>query len=94
MVIKTCEVCEEEPAIARCRICGRWVCAHDYDQARGICSVCLSTLCQICGSKLAIGHCARCGRLVCRGDSVRVGLSRYCVDCARELGIINEVKHK
>jgi hypothetical protein len=83
-----CEVCEEEPAIARCRICGRLVCAKDFEASLGICRVCLSTLCQICHERLAVGHCARCGRLVCRRDSVRVGLSRYCIDCARALGIL------
>jgi hypothetical protein len=83
-----CEICEEEPAVAKCRICGRWVCGKDFDASLGICNVCLSTLCQVCHERLAIGHCARCGRLVCRRDSVRVGLLRYCVDCARELGIV------
>lgn len=88
-----CQVCEERPAVLRCRVCGRWVCVGDFDEELNVCKPCSSTLCQICRERLAIGHCARCGRLVCRRDSVRVGLSRYCMECARELGLLGgEVK--
>jgi hypothetical protein len=93
-LIRLCDICEEKPAVTRCRICGRYVCSDDFDHSINACKACSATLCQVCRERLAVGHCARCGRLVCRRDSVRVGLSRYCIDCARELGIINEVKHK
>ena len=92
--IHLCDICEERPAVLRCRICGRYVCDEDFDHSINACRACSATLCQVCRERLAVGHCARCGRLVCRRDSVRVGLARYCIDCARELGLIGEVKNK
>ncbi|MFB6471119.1 MAG: hypothetical protein TU36_007825 [Vulcanisaeta sp. AZ3] len=86
-----CQICEERPASYTCRICSRHVCEEDFDFKVNACKACSSTLCQVCHERLAISHCARCGKLVCRKDSIRVGLSRYCLDCARELRIIDKV---
>jgi len=85
-----CELCLLNEASRVCRICGRHVCVDDYVEDKGICIACRDTLCYICGERLAVSLCARCGKPVCRLHSIRVGLVRYCVNCARELGILHQ----
>jgi len=88
-----CEICLINEASRVCRICGRHVCLEDYDEGKGVCSICSSTLCYMCGERLAVSLCAKCGKPICRVHSVRVGLIRYCLNCAKELGILKQLNH-
>ncbi len=85
-----CEVCEARPAVARCRICGRWVCS-EHIGVDGVCAVCHDLMCQVCGRRLAVDACVVCGRLVCRTDSVELqpGI-RVCKLCWPRLDSIIE----
>jgi hypothetical protein len=82
-----CEICGEKPATHRCPLCGRWVCDDDWDEERGVCTLCATTLCQVCGKRLAVASCPACGRLVCDECSVQVTpVVRLCIDCYRRYG--------
>ncbi len=80
--LETCEICHVNEAVFTCRLCKRRVCREHYDEARGLCVVCSSSLCEICGARLAVTFCPICGRLVCYEDSVQVdNVRRVCRKC-------------
>lgn len=77
-----CEICHVNEAKFTCRLCKRRVCRDHYDEAKGLCVVCSSSLCEICGLRLAVTFCPICGRLVCYEDSVQVdNVRRICRRC-------------
>lgn len=79
-----CEICgEPSGSLRRCRLCGRRVCARDFEEERGICVACAEALCEVCGRYLSVGYCEVCGRLVCEVCSVERGPALVCVECAR-----------
>lgn len=85
-----CEVCEEEPAVRRCRICGRYVCEKHVSR-EGVCAVCMDLMCMICGTRLSVTSCIMCGRPVCRTCSVELepGI-RACVDCINNFSVLKK----
>lgn len=90
-----CEVCEEKPAVRKCRICGRYVC-EDHVTGEGVCAVCEDLMCRICNARLSVTSCVACGRPVCRNCSVELepGI-RACLHCANNLLTLKEfgVRH-
>jgi hypothetical protein len=85
-----CEVCEERPAVRRCRICGRYVCEKHVNE-EGVCAVCEDLMCRICNARLSVTSCVICGRPVCRSCSVELepGI-RVCKQCVNNLRILKE----
>jgi len=84
MVGRSCEICGER-AVARCRICGRYVCERHYVAEEGVCVVCHKALCSICRKRLSVARCMICGRPVCDSCSVQVdNVRRICVECLRK----------
>lgn len=87
-----CEICEEEPAEFKCRLCGRNVCQLHFNRLTGICSVCELALCEICGKALSVSYCPICGRLGCSDCLVQLTpVVRVCKDCIVKYGV-NKVK--
>lgn len=83
-----CDVCGLKPATNKCPQCGRAVCEDDFDEAAGVCLVCLEARCAICGRGLSVGHCSVCGRQGCEACLVEVSPVQYvCKECASALGI-------
>ncbi|MEM1919074.1 MAG: hypothetical protein QXP72_03600 [Desulfurococcaceae archaeon] len=81
-----CEICDFELAMYRCGLCGRIVCAQDYDFDKNICLVCRDTLCNFCGSKLSIKYCRICGRVGCDDCLIQESLVSYvCKECIRSI---------
>ena len=77
-----CEVCWAREASARCIVCGRAVCAEDYDPDTGLCNLCRESLCKICGRRLAVSYCTVCGRLGCDSCLIQIDPSRWvCREC-------------
>ena len=79
-----CEVCEEREAVAKCNICGRWVCEKHLEG--NVCAICKELMCDVCGERLSVGRCPLCGRLICRRCSIELqpGI-RVCRDCFSRL---------
>jgi hypothetical protein len=85
--VPLCEICGKREAKHKCPLCGRLVCDEDWDESKGVCILCSSTLCQVCGKRLAIASCAACGRLVCDECSIQINpVVRLCIDCYRRYG--------
>ncbi|MEM0025361.1 MAG: hypothetical protein QXZ48_00155 [Zestosphaera sp.] len=80
-----CEVCEERPAIRKCRICGRRVCEKHLSED-GVCAVCTDLMCRVCKARLSVTSCILCGRPICRTCSVELepGI-RMCIHCASNI---------
>lgn len=77
-----CELCDELPAMYRCKMCGRYVCEKHFDRIREMCIACTESLCNICFKNLSIGICSICKRIVCAGCSIDIdGVRRVCVYC-------------
>ncbi len=80
-----CEICGEK-AVARCKLCGRYVCERHYDRSTGLCSICLRSRCEICNQRLALSRCIICGRLICDKCSIQLdSVRRICLDCLNKL---------
>ena len=81
-----CEICEEQYAVEKCSLCGRWVCRRHI--SNGICAICKSALCELCNKNLSIGYCKICGRLVCEDCTVKINSIEYvCVECYRRMSM-------
>ncbi len=91
-----CEVCEEKPAVGRCRICGRYVCKEHLNK-EGVCAACVDLMCRVCGTRLSVTSCVVCGRPICRTCSIELepGI-RVCTQCAtnslslKKLGVLGD----
>jgi len=82
---KYCEICDKKISVGfKCRLCGRTVCAEDFEPRNGICVACKESLCEVCNEKLAIGYCKICGRLVCEACSLKDGVALVCKDCVSD----------
>lgn len=89
-----CEVCEEKPAVRRCKICGRYVCEEHLNK-EGVCVVCVDLMCRKCNTRLSVTSCVVCGEPVCRTCSIElepgIRVCKYCVNnlsALKELGLL------